>query len=178
MRSDYIQTDSAACILAALMPANRLALLVSLTTGLRIGDVLSLRTEQVKQQRFTIKEQKTGKTRRVYISSELQMQLLKQAGAIFVFEGRLSACQHRTRQAVYNDLKRACKLFRVRGVHVSPHTMRKVYAVTQYQRSRDLAKVQKLLNHSNEAVTMLYAMADELTEARLENRSVHLPRKL
>lgn len=176
MRSDYIPRDSAACILAALMPANRLALEVSLCTGLRIGDVLGLRTEQVKKQRFTLKEQKTDKTRRVYIPGDLRDELLKQAGKYFVFEGRCSACRPRTRQAVYKDLRRACTLFRVRGAHVSPHTMRKVYAVSQYQRTKDLAKVQGLLNHSSEAVTMLYAMADELTAARLRGRSLHVPR--
>lgn len=177
MRSDYIPRDSAACILAALMPANRLALEVSLCTGLRIGDVLALRTEQVRKQRFTIKEQKTDKTRRVYIPTELRDALLRQAGKYYVFEGRLSALRPRTRQAVYKDLRRACTLFRVRGVRVSPHTMRKVYAVSQYQRTRDLAKVQRLLNHSSEAVTMLYAMADELTTSRLSGKSVSLPKK-
>lgn len=159
------------------MPANRLALEVSLCTGLRIGDVLRLRTDQLQKDRCTIKEQKTNKTRRIRLPKDLRLALLRQAGDIYVFEARTSRFKHRTRQAVYNDLKRACKLFRVRGVNVAPHTMRKIYAVGQFQRTRDLSKVQGLLNHSSEAVTMLYAMADDLTAARVKGAAVRVPMK-
>lgn len=101
-------------VLGALMPANRLACEVSAATGLRIGDVLSLRTEQVeKGQRFTVREQKTGKTRRVYLPKEIHKRALAMAGHRFVFEGRLDGKKHRTRQAVYKDLVRAAKLFRL-----------------------------------------------------------------
>ena len=47
MRSDYIRREEFEHILAALTPPNRLAMRVSLATGLRIGDVLNLRTEQI-----------------------------------------------------------------------------------------------------------------------------------
>jgi hypothetical protein len=44
--------------------------------------------------------------------------------------------------------------------------MRKVYAVEQYRQAgggkRGLDRVQSLLNHSSEAITMIYALADEL----------------
>ena len=64
VRSDYCEVASFEHILSALMPPNRLALIVSLCTGLRIDDVLSLKTEQIKKGRFTIKEMKTGKSRK------------------------------------------------------------------------------------------------------------------
>jgi site-specific recombinase XerC len=44
--------------------------------------------------------------------------------------------------------------------NVTPHTARKVYAVDEFQKTGNLKKVQKLLNHSDEAVTILYAMAN------------------
>lgn len=44
MKSGYIPKGEAQHILAALQPANRLALELSLHTGLRIGDVLDLKT--------------------------------------------------------------------------------------------------------------------------------------
>ena len=62
----------------------------------------------------------------------------------------------------------ACEISLTTGVrHVSPHSCRKVWAVEQYHRTGDLKKVQKLLNHSSEAVTQLYALADVLTERRV-----------
>lgn len=178
IRSDYVNGDSFAHILSALTEPNRLALIVSLTTGLRIDDVLSLKTETVKKERFTIKEMKTGKTRKIRLSKELQLRLLMQAGRIYVFEHRYDVKRHRTRQAVFKDLKRACVLFRVSGVNISPHSARKIYSVEQYKRTCSLKHVQELLNHSNEAVTMLYAMADEMTskELRAKRQQLSVPK--
>lgn len=159
MRSEWIPKGEMQHILAALMPENRLACEVSLATGLRINDVLALKAEEVKKQRFTVREQKTGKTRRVYLPSELWRRCLSCSGKFYVFEGRLSGKEHRTRQAVFKDLKRAAKLFRI-NENVCPHSMRKIYAVCEFDRYGDLKRVQKLLNHSDEAVTLLYAMSN------------------
>lgn len=161
-RSQWVSDDTMRCILTALMPANRLALLVSLSTGLRIGDVLALKTHQVERGDFSVREQKTGKRKRVHLGKTLQTDLLRQSGRIYVFEGRTSQFRHRTRQAVYKDLARVATAFRLKGV--SPHSCRKCYAVRNLHVYGDLRKVKKLLNHSDEAVTVLYAMADELSQ--------------
>jgi len=168
MRSDYVPKGEVVHILAALMPQNRLACEISLSTGLRINDVLSLKTEQVKKQRFTVREEKTGKTRLVRLPRELLERALSYAGQHYVFEGRLNGRQHRTRQAVYKDLRRVADFFRLKE-HLSPHSLRKVYAVGEYQKHGDLQRVKKLLNHSDEAVTILYAMADLLTKRKRKN---------
>lgn len=52
-------------VLAAMMPENRLVMETCIATGLRASDVLNLRTERLRQ-RMTVRELKTGKTRRVY----------------------------------------------------------------------------------------------------------------
>lgn len=138
-----------------------------MATGLRIGDVLSIRTAQATMGRFTLVEQKTGKHRRVYLPRELRERMFEQAGRFFVFEGRLSPFKPRTRQAVYKDLARVAALYRLDGAkikaHISPHTGRKMWAVEAYKASGSLSHVQALLNHEDEAVTMLYALADTLT---------------
>lgn len=177
IKSDYIPEENFNHILSALMPENRLALIVSLTTGLRIDDVLHLKTAKIQKQRFSVKEMKTGKTRRVYLSVGLWQELLQVAGRIYVFEHRTDPKRCRTRQAVNKDLKRACELFRIKGVNLSPHSARKIYAVNNYRRTCDLDKVRALLNHSEKQteVTMLYAMADVLTERRTARRKVQYP---
>lgn len=159
MRSEWIPKGEMEHILAALMPENRLACEISLFTGLRINDVLALKTEQVRKQRFTVREQKTGKTRTVRLPKELLDRAMACAGHFYVFEHRLNGREHRTRQAVYKDLKRAATVFGCKA-QVSPHSLRKVFAVEEFQSVGDLARVQKLLNHNSEAVTMLYAMAN------------------
>lgn len=170
MRSDWVNNDIMGHILSALMLENRLAIVVSLTTGLRIDDVLSLKASQLKT-RMTVTESKTKKKRTIRLSESLLDELLRISGKIWVFEGRCDARKHRTRQAVYKDIKRACKAFRVpTTLKVSPHTARKIYAVKQYKRTCSLDKVQSLLNHSSEAVTMIYALADELTRRNSTKR--------
>lgn len=171
MRSGYIVKEELNHVLSALMPANRLACEISLATGLRMGDVLLLRREQLqKGQRFTVREQKTGKTRRVFLPQTLHRRALSMAGSVYVFEGRLNGRKPRTRQAVYKDLMRAAGLFRLRE-HISPHTCRKVWAVNAYRESGgDLEKVKKLLNHDSEAVTMLYALADQMAKRKVTGR--------
>lgn len=160
MRSDWVSGDIMGHILAAMTKANMLAILVSLTTGLRISDVLNLRTEQLCN-RFTITERKTLKHKLVVLPDNLLDELLSISGKIYVFEGRLDARKHRTRQAVYKDIKRAAKAFRI-DLNVSTHSARKIYAVKQYKRTCSLKRVKELLNHSSEAVTMIYALADEI----------------
>ena len=162
-RTDYCEKPTLDHILAALMPANRLAILTSLQTGLRIDDVLHLKTEDLKRDRFTVKEMKTGKSRRIRLTRDLREALFRQAGRFFVFEGRNDPKKPRTRQAVYKDLVRAQNAFRVKRIKIRPHSARKIYAVNAYRKCGDIKKVQALLNHSSEAVTMLYALADEIT---------------
>lgn len=171
MKTGWAEIDVFRLLLTALMPENRLALEVSLSTGLRISDVLSLRTEQVHKAlmsngRMSVKEQKTGKVNRVYVPIHTLSAMCAEAGRFYVFEGRSSPLKCRTRSAVYKDLKRVAKLYRLDGAkikaNISSHSARKIFAVQQYKKSNDIVKVQRLLNHSSEAVTMLYALADEL----------------
>lgn len=164
-KADWARGDIMSHILAALTYENRLAITVSLLTGLRIGDVLNLRSRDLLRDRFTITEEKTLKRRTIRIPDQLRDELQSIAGKIFVFENRLSARKHRTRQAVYKDIKRAARAFRIKS-NISCHTARKIYAVSEYKKDFSVARVKKLLNHSSEAVTMIYAIADELTERK------------
>jgi integrase len=150
------------------MPANALVCELCLTTGLRIDDVLDLRTKELSQV-MTIHEQKTKKMRKVRISADLLKRLQEQAGKYFVFQHRDDERKHRTRQAVYVDLKRAARCFRL-NINLSPHSIRKTYAVELLKKKGDLAAVQRALNHDNELVTMIYAFADVYTKQRLEKR--------
>ena len=160
MRTEYLLDRDVERVLGALTPSNRLALRVSLHTGLRIGDVLALRTADLKPQ-FWVTESKTGKAKMVGLPAELLEDLKENAGEIWVFPGRLDPKKHRSRQAVWADVKRAARAFRI-PQNVGPHSFRKDYAVHLMQRYGNIEKVQRALNHSNPTVTMIYAMADHL----------------
>ena len=146
------------------MPENRLACEVAIATGLRIGDVLALKSEGLKQ-RMTIYEQKTGKRQRVYIPNRLFERLQRQAGRTYVFPHRYNEKKHRTRQAVYKDVVRAAKAFRL-AEHVSPHSLRKIYAVDLYHKTGSPEEVQRKLNHSDASISAIYFLADQLSKRR------------
>lgn len=166
MRSEWVAKGEVLHILASLTPENRLACEISLATGLRINDVLALTPQKVRKQRFTLREEKTGKTRLVRLPKELLDRALACSGQHYIFEGRLNGRTHRTRQAVFKDLKKAKANFGIKE-NLSPHSLRKAYAVEEYARSGgNLRKVQKLLNHDSEAVTMLYALANVLNNRK------------
>lgn len=166
VKAGWLRTPELEHILAALMPENRLCLEICLCTGLRVSDALGLKTAALQHAaqhdyRLTVRELKTGKNHRVRIPSELLLRCMDRAGRVFVFEHRFDRLKHRTRQAVWKDLNRTAKLFRLK-IHISPHSTRKSWAVDEYHRTGDLQRVQHEMNHSDPAITMLYAMADEL----------------
>ena len=174
-RADWIDREAMGHVLAALMPENRLAIEVAIATGLRISDVLSIETDKLRDKngelgnrnRITVRELKTGKNRRVYLPNELLEKMIRIAGKYYVFEGRINPKKHRTRQAVAKDMKRARQILRAKKLVVSPHTARKMWAVEQTKNGKDIRKLQKLMNHSDPSITMVYAMADEITRRKI-----------
>lgn len=165
LTSEYLVRKEMEHVFSALTPANRLVCEVCVSTGLRVGDVVSLKTAQLAPQ-FWIHEQKTTKKRRVNLNRDLLSRLMAQAGETWVFESRCNPERHRTRQAVWHDVKRAAKAFRL-PQNVSVHSLRKMYAVETLERKKgDLKAVQKALNHSDQATTMVYVMALQLYESR------------
>ena len=147
----------------------------ALATGLRIGDVLALKTAQLKPH-FWVTEMKTGKRRQVGLPEPLLSDIKKQAGEEWAFPGR-DGKKPRTRQAVWKDVKRAAKSFRL-PQNVAPHSARKVYAVDLLAKYGDIERVRKALNHSRESVTLIYAMADKQLEAKNRRRRARSGRRL
>lgn len=82
-RTTYATPAQMGHILAALMPTNALIIRLCMATGLRVSDVLELRTAQLKK-RQTVREKKTGKTRRLTWPEGLYEQMLEQAGRYWV----------------------------------------------------------------------------------------------
>ncbi len=165
MTTEYLVRREMEHVFAALTPANRLVCRVCVDTGLRVGDVVQLRTEQLVPQ-FWITESKTGKRRRVNLTAGLLKALQAQAGTTWVFPSPKDQTAHRTRQAVWYDVKRAAKAFRL-PQNVAPHSLRKVYAVQLLERCKgNVGRVQRALNHSDAATTYIYVMAYEIYRAK------------
>ena len=167
MTTEYLLDREVERVLSALMPQNRLILRLVLHNGMRITDALELRTSQLTSSGWYI-EKKTGKRRRFGIPAALLHDIREQAGPVWAFPGR-DPRKHKTRQAVWHDLKRAAKAFRL-PQNVGPHSFRKVYAVKLLDKYGDIEKVRRNLNHSSSSVTAIYAISDILLERRLREK--------
>lgn len=166
MTTEYLLNEQVERVLLLLTPVNRLVMRVALHTGLRVGDVLALRTEDLNRgPRWAVTEQKTGKRKLVALPEGLWTELKGQAGTEWVFPGRCSQESHRSRQAVWRDIKRAARACRL-PQNIGPHSARKVYAVRLMEKYGDIERVRKNLNHDRFSTTMIYAMADSLLTAK------------
>ncbi len=174
MRTEFLIEREVELVLDLLTYENRLVMRTLLHTGLRIGDVLQLKPEQLKPN-FWITEQKTGKRRQVGLPEPLLSDLRSSSDSMWVFPGAKPG-KHRTRQAVWKDVKRAAEAARL-TVNAAPHSARKVYAVKLLERYGDIDRVRRALNHGGIEVTLVYAMADKRLRSKGRRRRAKPGRK-
>ena len=158
MRSEYLDPTLYTELYSVMERDNVNAMRVALETGLRIDDVLSLKPEQLQGARLRYTAKKTGKSGTAKLSASLRKELLRRSSAEWVFPSPRGKGKHRTRQAVYKDVKKACSLLGVEG-QISPHSARKTFAV-ELRKTSGVGEVQKALQHSDKGTTLLYAFAD------------------
>ena len=175
MTTEYLLNREIEHVLAALTPQNRLIVRAILQTGLRISDVLELRTAQLRPSMWVV-EKKTGKRHRCGLDGPLLAAILAQAGPVWAFPGRKPGT-HKTRQAVWADVKRAARAFRFEQ-NIGTHSFRKVYAVRLRERYGSIARVQRALSHGSPSVTAIYAMADRLLEDKQRLRQKRQDRRV
>lgn len=146
-------------------------LITESSTGLRLGDVLSLTLSQFrasdKGYRLKIKEKKTGKERDVPIPAELYAYLTEYA----MSRGRKrdQTIFTLTPRAVTKYIKKVTDYLGLENV--SSHSWRKMYCLQIYEKSgNDLVAVQQAMLHSSLAVTQRYLnRRSEKLESILQN---------
>ena len=166
MRADYLENEVYNYIFGAMKYENALILRVCLETGLRVGDVCALKREALQGQKIYFKAQKTGKNGSVRISTDLANRIRKEGGK-WLFPSPHNLSKHRTRQAVWRDMKVACARLGI-SENASPHSARKTFAVDLFH-EKGLPAVQKALQHDRPETTKIYAFSDKNVENYVEN---------
>lgn len=137
--------------------------------GLRIGDILSLKWEQIiGKNELHLHEGKTGKYRRITMNASLQAIIQQvytslerehhlQAGQ-YVFKGRSG--QPMSRQYVNRILRQLFQKSKIKVQNPSSHTLRKTFGKRVYEvndRSEaSLILLSSIFNHSSTAITRKY----------------------
>lgn len=138
---------------------NYLLFVLGINTGFRIGDMLKLKVEDVQNKTHIIlKEQKTGKSKKIFINSVLRNALDKyiknMADQEYLFQSRNGTNQPLSRSQSYRILSSAAK--KVGLESIGNHSTRKTFGYFHYKKFKDVALLQHLFNHSAPSVTLDY----------------------
>lgn len=166
MKTDYLKPENYGKLFVFMGYENVLALRVSLETGLRIGDVLKLTPRDLKGRTIYYRAQKTGKKGSAVISQDLANRLREISGTVYIFTKRGDQNDHRVRQTVWKDVKKAAAALRAAGVitsaNIAPHSARRTFAVEDAEKN-GIRHTQRALQHSSKYMTRLYTDSDKAT---------------
>jgi integrase/recombinase XerD len=153
-------------------------------TGLRVSELVGLRSDQVNLRQGVLRVTgKGGKERLVPIGAEAQHWLLRYIGetrmallkgarvdALFVTARRSGM----TRQMFWNVVKKYALTAGIAGKRISPHGLRHSFATHLLNHGADLRALQMLLGHSSLSTTQIYTLVAKEGLKRLHAQ--HHPR--
>lgn len=126
-------------------------------TGMRIGELPFVTVEAARKGEVTVRCK--GKSRTVFLVSELRKKLLRyaraqglEAGMIFV--SRSGKALHRSN--IWKEMKGLCERADVCPDKVFPHNLRHLFARIFYEMEKDIAKLADILGHSSINTTRIY----------------------
>ncbi len=127
-------------------------------SGLRISDILSLNVEDVRDKtHITIREKKTKKYKKFPINEKLKILIKrhtenrKKSEPLFktIYDNRLD------RHQAYRIINSVCNELGI-DYKVGTHSLRKTFGYHHYIKFKDIAILQKILNHSSTSITLRY----------------------
>ena len=136
---------------------------IGLNLALRISDLLSIKFDDINNERLVVHESKTGKLANIKLNQKaidtIKAIQAEHPAHIFLFQ---SYRNQQAKNAEPKPLSRRAvtKAFSMIGEEVKialgTHSMRKTRGYHLYQNTKDIARVMKMLRHGSEAVTLRY----------------------
>lgn len=156
-------------------PRNYVLFVLGTNTGLRISDILPIKVGQIRGTHIDIKEKKTGKTKLIKINKTLREALDNYTANMqdyeYLFKSRNMKQDSGKKyepidcSMAYKVLNEAAQRFGVESI--GTHSLRKTFGYHYYLRTKNIALLMELFNHSEESITLRYIgiRQDTLDEA-------------
>lgn len=148
---------------------NYLLFLTGLNSGMRVSDVVNLNRDNIRdennnmREHITIIEQKTGKLKKFPLVNGLRAEMEKFTENMpqgeYLFKSQKGNNKPITTVQAYRIINNAAK--NVGLEEIGTHTMRKTFGYFFYKQYKDVAKLQKILNHSSPSITLIYIGIDQ-----------------
>lgn len=136
---------------------------IGLNLALRISDLLSIKFTDIQDERLIIYEGKTGKRAEIKLNAKTMILIndikLTYPHHIYLFQS------HRNQQSINRapgplTRRAVSKAFELIGeelnLRLGTHSMRKTRGYHLYHKTKDIARVMKMLRHSSEGTTLRY----------------------
>ncbi|MBP3951141.1 site-specific integrase [Bacillus suaedae] len=142
---------------------NYMIFFLGINTGLRIKDILNLKVRDVSGHYLSLREFKTKKQKRQRVTPGLHRELEKYCAGMksddYLFQSRKGRNKPIVRETAYRILREAAE---VHGLDaIGCHTLRKTFGYHFYTQTKNIALLQKLLNHTDQAETLRYIGIDQ-----------------
>lgn len=160
-RVDWLDEEQVAMLVAnAPYPALRAMIVLFAYTGMRLGELMSLRTKDMSDSEIRVRG-KGRKSRVIPVDSAFWSELipyLAERGRIgdhetFLVHGRNGEVRPYTDSGIYEALIKHGRQF---GLHSSPHTFRRSFGRHLYKRGCPLAELKTLMGHASVEQTIQY----------------------
>lgn len=130
---------------------------IGVTTGLRISDILSLKTKQILRQKFYIHEKKSGKRKHVYIRQRILFEFKK-----YMRDTKKNINQKAfivSRKNVWRVFKNTAAKLKIEK-NIGTHTMRHTFS-SNFIKKHSYKSLQKKLNHEKLIDTISYTIENK-----------------
>lgn len=132
---------------------------LGLYTGLRISDILRLQVKHVRgKTNIRLKEKKTGKYKNIKINKRLKKVLDKyienKEDYQYLIYSKKDGVEPMTRQHAWKIIKETCMMFGIDNT--GTHSLRKTFGYHYYLKTKNIAVLQNIFNHSEPSVTLRY----------------------
>lgn len=173
---DYLEWDEANSIVKELYNNKKynlsLLVFISINTGMRIADILSLKWEEiVNKECLCFKERKTHKIRKVYLGVEMQAYinlLYKNESPSNLAEYCFISQKHSvfTVQRINQILKEVALSCEIKDVVITTHTLRKTFGRKQYCKTNGMAinNLVEYFSHPSVNFTLEYLQIEKEKE--------------